>query len=302
MSNTVQTIQASTTNTIALDLTPTGHLPYLVDQARERAEQSETDGARGHTETTDENSLSFDRDKLIAALPEIVDEAMQAAIPHRYSPAVANQIAETMTGILTGALCPVWPTICTDTTPGHYDHFNHDHKVTDKRGQTLLDVTFTQFSDEDGDGPASISLGGMLSEDYDPSDVRAATEQVRRLLDKADAMADQVMRMQGAAVQSPAERAAVAAEAAVTTTVTTALAGLTTNPRDVAERLHTAIDDAQAVHLAGLGVDPEEAKSSEAFGTAVYAMVRAVDLAADPKSTARALRSALRMVIDEAGA
>lgn len=146
-----------------------------------------------HAEPTEEQAAeTFDRDKVIAALPEIVDQSTQTAIPHRYSPELAAQFTQTMTGILTGALCPVWPTVCTETTVGHYDHFNHDHKATDKRGQTLLDVTFTQFSDEDGDGPPRISLGGLTSEDYDPSEVRAATAEIRRLLDQADAMADQV--------------------------------------------------------------------------------------------------------------
>lgn len=149
--------------------------------------------------------------QLVAAIPESVDKAMRETLPHWYTPELAAQIAETAIGILTGTLCPVWPTVCTDTTPGHYDHFNHQHKVTDKRGQTLFDVSFVQFSDEDGASPAKVSLGGLVSEDYDPSEVRAATAEIRRLLDRADEMADQVMRMQGKDVPAPADRAFSAA-------------------------------------------------------------------------------------------
>lgn len=135
-------------------------------------------------------------DKLIAAMPAAVDQSMRKTLPGHYTPEAAKAIADTMVGILTGKLCPVWPTICTDTTPGHYDHFNHQHKVTDKRGKTLLGISFVQFSDEDGDGPAKVGLGGMVSEDYDPSEVREKTAELRRLLDEADEMADKVLRLQ----------------------------------------------------------------------------------------------------------
>lgn len=135
-------------------------------------------------------------DQPVGALPKVADKVMRETLPQWYTPELAAEFTQTVIGILTGALCPVWPTICTDTTPGHYDHFNHQHKVTDKRGQTLLDVSFVQFSDEAGASPATVSLGGMVSEDYDPSEVRAATAEIRRLLDQADEMADQVMRMQ----------------------------------------------------------------------------------------------------------
>ncbi|WP_330265292.1 hypothetical protein [Streptomyces griseorubiginosus] len=146
-------------------------------------------------------------DKLVAAMPTAVDRAMQRTIPGKYTPELAAAVAETAISMLTGKLCPVWPTLCTDTTPGHYDHFNHQHKVTDKRGQTLLDLSFVQLSDEDGDSPAKVCLGGMVSEDYAPSEVREATAKIRRLLDEADDMADTVLRMQGGDVPTPSARA-----------------------------------------------------------------------------------------------
>ena len=162
-----------------------------------------------------DHALFPDLERLTAELPAIIDQSMRETIPAHYTPEAAKAVSDTMLGMLTGRLCPVWPTLCTDTTPGHYDHFNHQHAVTDKRGETLLDVTFTQFSDEDGDNPPKVSLGGMTSEDYDPSEVREATAKVRRLLDEADEMADKVLRMQGTAVLSPSERAFTRARLAI---------------------------------------------------------------------------------------
>ncbi|WP_143674596.1 MULTISPECIES: DUF6907 domain-containing protein [Streptomyces] len=92
--------------------------------------------------------------------------------------------------------CPVWPGICTDTTPGHYDHFNHEHHVLDKGGEQLLDIGFVQLSDVDGNSPAMIYI---RSEDFAPEEVRPKTTELRRLLDTADALADKVM-----AVREPA--------------------------------------------------------------------------------------------------
>jgi len=43
-----------------------------------------------------ERVLSASLDEAIAALPDAVDEAMRAALPHRYTPELAAQLAETM--------------------------------------------------------------------------------------------------------------------------------------------------------------------------------------------------------------
>ncbi|MFI6662527.1 hypothetical protein ACIBL8_44280 [Streptomyces sp. NPDC050523] len=101
--------------------------------------------------------------------------------------------------------------------------------------------------------------------------------------------------------QATPEGAAEAAAQAVTASV----AGLTTNPRHVADMLHDAIDDAQAQHLArpevgGFPID--RARSAEAFSTAGHAMERALKLSDDPAGTAHALRMVLDMVAREAGA
>lgn len=202
MSNTE--IQANIVrNTFGLMATPAP-----ADIARAHADALSTldfnnvvaDSTRQHT-----GDIFPDLDRLTAELPAIIDQSMRDTIPGHYTPEAAKAVTDTMLDILTGELCPVWPTICTDTTPGHYDHFNHQHKVTDKRGETLLDISFTQFSDEDGDNPPKVSLGGMTSEDYDPAEVREATAKIRRLLDEADDMADKILRMQSKAVPTPSE-------------------------------------------------------------------------------------------------
>ncbi|WP_328441732.1 hypothetical protein OHA71_42705 [Streptomyces sp. NBC_00444] len=96
------------------------------------------------------------------------------------------------------------------------------------------------------------------------------------------------------------ESAVSVAMDAITTAVTTALAGLAANPHDVAERLHMAVEDAQAEHLARVGgMSLERAEAAEAFSTANSAMARAVSRSADPEGTAQGLRAALRIAIDE---
>lgn len=133
-------------------------------------------------------------DRLTAELPAIVDQTMRKTLPGHYTPEAAAAVSDTILGILTGQLCPVWPTICTDTTPGHYDHFQHQHEVTIKTGHALFGIGFVQNSG--GDGPFIYLAGGSESEDYAPSEVREATAKIRRLLDEADEMADKVLRMQ----------------------------------------------------------------------------------------------------------
>lgn len=156
-----------------------------------------------------------DLNRLKAELPDIIDQAMRKTAPGQYTPEAAQEVADTMLGMLTGQLCPVWPTLCTDTTPGHLDHFNHDRFVADKHGKRMIDVSFIQFTDDVEQGPVKISIGGMGNEDYAPSEVREATAKIRRLLDEADAMADTVMRIQGEDVPPPSARAFTAAREAI---------------------------------------------------------------------------------------
>jgi hypothetical protein len=72
--------------TPALDLTPTGHLPHLVEQARPHP---------------DDHSPLLDLDKVIAALPEALPTAMKTALPGEYTPELAAEIIDDITKQLT---------------------------------------------------------------------------------------------------------------------------------------------------------------------------------------------------------
>ncbi|ULR50598.1 hypothetical protein [Streptomyces deccanensis] len=104
---------------------------------------------------------------------------------------------------------------------------------------------------------------------------------------------------------TPAVQAAARAEAAIAEAMRLRLDGLTTNPRDTAEQLIRAVEGAQAEHLArpdvgGFPID--QARGSEAFGTAHAAMERALRLSDDPAETARGLRWLLGELTREARA
>lgn len=92
------------------------------------------------------------------------------------------------------------------------------------------------------------------------------------------------------------------AEEAIRTVLRARLAGHTTNPRDLADLLQTVIEDEQAEHLArpevgGFPID--QARSHEAFSTAVQAVNRALRLTANRAQTVTGLRAMLEMAIDE---
>lgn len=90
----------------------------------------------------------------------------------------------------TATTCPVFPGVCTETAPGHFEHSNHDHRVTNRDGHNLLDVGFVQLSDG---GPAIVYIGGMGHEDLLPEEVHVKTAELRALLDQADALADRLI-------------------------------------------------------------------------------------------------------------
>ncbi|WP_327319287.1 hypothetical protein [Streptomyces sp. NBC_01235] len=135
-------------------------------------------------------------DRLAAVLPAAIEQAMRTAVPELFSPELAAEFAKAMVAELRNpqqdqpAGCPVYPGLCTETEPGHYDHSGHDHSVTTKDGHHLLDVGFVQLSDG---GPAIVYLGGMSHEDLLPDEVHAKTAELRRLLDVADGIADRLI-------------------------------------------------------------------------------------------------------------
>ena len=150
MSHTDQ-IQATTNSfglpaTPAVDLTPTGHLPYLVDQA---------DIAREHADAL--STLDFD--KVTAA----VHEAMQATFPDEYTPELGDTVAAdtiarldqarqdvepaTEPGSVTApAACPDNVTWCLGDPDGHADPREHRHEGPEYK----LNGSYLQDSDTSG--------------------------------------------------------------------------------------------------------------------------------------------------------
>jgi hypothetical protein len=145
-------IQAPTTNvfglpaTPAVDLTPTGRLPYLVEQA---------DIAREHADAL--STLDFD--KVTAA----VHEAMQATFPDEYTPELGDTIAADTIARLDQARQDVepaaesgsatTPAACTDNIAwcfgdpdGHADPREHRHEGREYK----LNGSYLQDSDTSG--------------------------------------------------------------------------------------------------------------------------------------------------------
>lgn len=135
--------------------------------------------------------LAASRDKVIAALPDAVDQAMRETLPRRYTSDLAAAIAAQVIANLTGVSstpCPVFRD-CADTTPGHYDHFTHDIKVIDDTdGSTILDAGMVANSGSD----RHVIVYLRNAEFTDPESVRAKTAEVRAFLDQVDEMADRV--------------------------------------------------------------------------------------------------------------
>jgi len=147
------------------------------------------DIAREHTAAL----ATLDFDKVIAALPDAINQAMRNAIPEMYTPELAAEFAEAMAAELRNpqqdepAGCPVYRD-CTDTSPGHHDHYSHDVKVTGDDGGTILDIGMVALS-----GSEKHALVYLRNEEFtDAASVHAKTAELRRLLDEADAMADRV--------------------------------------------------------------------------------------------------------------
>ncbi|MBE4790712.1 hypothetical protein HW846_46570 [Streptomyces sp. NE06-02F] len=159
--------------------TPTSHRDAEQTAARDLAEHIEA--AKGP------EGLA----RLVAALPKVVDQAMQTTLPHKYTPelaeAIAAQVIAQLTGV-TSAPCPAFRD-CADTTPGHFDHFTHDVKVVDDAdGSTILDAGMVANSGSD----RHVIVYLRNAEFTDPAKVREKTAEVRAFLDRVDELADRV--------------------------------------------------------------------------------------------------------------
>lgn len=159
-----------------------------VDPTHPRAEQT---AARDLAEHIDAAKGPDGLARLVAALPRVVDRAMQTTLPHKYSPELAEAIAAQVIANLTGVTstpCPVYRD-CADTNPGHFDHFTHDIKVLDDSdGSTILDAGMVANSGSD----RHVIVYLRNAEFTDPAKVREKTAEVRAFLDRVDELADRV--------------------------------------------------------------------------------------------------------------
>lgn len=131
MLNTDQTIQAPTTNRIGLMATPA---PACMLDGQNSAPRIKPDPtaplalAEHITATKGPDGL----DRLAAALPAIVDRAMQDTIPAKYTPELAAAIAEDVIARLTAASpnntpCPDGIPWCDGDPANHTDTDDHRH-------------------------------------------------------------------------------------------------------------------------------------------------------------------------------
>lgn len=162
------------------------------NQPRTRASEPETD-AREHT--------GVDFSTAIAPLPAAVDEAMQKALPHKYTPELASQIAKDMDARLTGTKCPVYED-CTDTGAGHYDHFSRFEVVDNADASTVIDAGMVANSGSD----AGAIVYLQNAEFTDTAALRAKAGQVRDLLDRVERVGDRVLGVGVNALDSIDER------------------------------------------------------------------------------------------------
>lgn len=159
MSNTDQKIQASTTNTTGLMATPC-MLTGQDHQARVTVNPKQISEPVAFT--TDRTAQI---ERLIAALPEIVDESMREAIPHRYSPELAAEFTAAMTAELRRPTtpqqtrCPDGITWCLGDPADHADPREHRHEgpeygltgsyVDRKWTESLVAFQIAQWDDDE---------------------------------------------------------------------------------------------------------------------------------------------------------
>lgn len=167
------------------------------NQQRARTDQSAEDGAREHPES----AVMFDCAEVIAALPGAVDEAMRKNIPSKYTPELASELAKDMVARLTGTKCTVYED-CTDTAPGHYDHYSRFAVDDDTNGPALIDAGMVHNSGSDVG--AIVHLGN--AEFTETTVLRAKTSKVRHLLERAERMGDRVLGVDARTVDSIDER------------------------------------------------------------------------------------------------
>lgn len=134
-------------------------------------------------------------DRLIAALPEVIDKAARETLTG-YTPEVAARITETMIGMLTGTVCPDYPGLCAvtdgkdrtnvDENGRHFDHAGRSYTVPSAAHPEDPPI-WAEF--------VHVSAGtphiGFMGESLTPDQARVKTRQLRKFADELDALADQ---------------------------------------------------------------------------------------------------------------
>jgi hypothetical protein len=143
--NTDQKIQAPTTNSNPYGLMATPcmlndqdrktRVAFAAIVPREAADPELTDeqaAARGLVEHIEATNGPEGLDRLIAALPDVIDQSLKTTIPHRYTPELAAQMANRMIANLrrarTGIACPDGITWCEGKAANHADDDEHRHE------------------------------------------------------------------------------------------------------------------------------------------------------------------------------
>lgn len=180
--------------------------------------------------------------------------------------------------------CAVWPGICTEAEPGHFDHSNHGNAVTSGDGVRLLDIGFAALSGDSNPAPV-IYIGG---EDYAPDELHAASASVRRLMDTGDDMAEKAMIREGNG------STALARIDQKVQDETTRLVALVAHRRQVADQLRPARTPLD---------EPEDKQTAHAaFALAVDAVDIALAKSPDKAVMLLALRAMVNQYADEASA
>jgi hypothetical protein len=203
-----------------------------------------------------------------------------------------------------------------DALADQYDALREGHPVGEEAPAAdpalIRRVTVEEATLTPGSAVLYKQYGDLLRVAYDPntqplSAVAALIgqqlgEHVERLVPKPRVTQDDLAAQETHTPPSAADPLADAAVDRAMKAVSASLAGLQTDPHDVAQRLHRAIDRAQSAHLLEIAPETyttETAYGNERFGTVVDALPEVMASSGDRDTTARALRNLLDMVIEE---
>lgn len=257
MSNTVQTIQASTNNAIGLMATPC----MLADQDHKARVTFPADGAREHTEHDDNTSY----------LPALTAECERHRLTLQLTddPNFDLPVIETIDGVRTflvrsdalgialdelrlGGSCTVYPGLCTsidgedgdqtDENGRHFDHGSHAIGVPglEVEGDPEIWAEFTHVS---AGTPPHI---GFMGFDLTPDQARVKAREMRQFADELDTLADRVATARALHDVRTVRETASPSFAGILTIVETAIARDGADPTEVFDHVLKLMDQASA--------------------------------------------------------